>query len=161
MSVCLSPKPLSLLELLLLTIKPINHQAYRPLSLLTIKPTNLWSSFATFKPFGLFAKNYQKDKVVSKWFQSCVPWSPPCHHVDCFTVDNISQTLFGLVLMRYSMARLGQQTMNITVGDQNLIILMAQPACSFCTGAEKWGDNGTIFWSIFYTILEKMCGFYV
>ena len=38
MSVCLSQKPLSLLEFLLLAIEPINHRAYRPLSLLTIKP---------------------------------------------------------------------------------------------------------------------------
>ena len=36
------------------TIEPINHQAYRPSSLLTIEPIDLWSSFATFKPFGLF-----------------------------------------------------------------------------------------------------------
>ena len=35
------------------TIKPIDHRAYRPSSLLTIKPIDLWSSFATFKPFGL------------------------------------------------------------------------------------------------------------
>ena len=37
-SVSLSPKPLSLSELLLSTIEPINHQAYQPLSLSTIKP---------------------------------------------------------------------------------------------------------------------------
>ena len=37
----------------LLTIKPIDHQVYRPSSPLTIKPIELWSSFATFKPFGL------------------------------------------------------------------------------------------------------------
>ena len=37
-----------------LRIAPIGHQAYRPSSLSTIKPINLWSSFATFKPFGLF-----------------------------------------------------------------------------------------------------------
>ena len=36
------------------TIKPINHQAYRPSSLSPIEPINLWSSLATFKPFGLF-----------------------------------------------------------------------------------------------------------
>ena len=58
MSVCLSvsplPKPLSLSELLLSTIEPINHHAYRPSSLSTIKPINFSSSFATFKPFGLF-----------------------------------------------------------------------------------------------------------
>ena len=35
------------------TIEPINHQAYHPLSPLTIEPINLWSSFATFKPFSL------------------------------------------------------------------------------------------------------------
>ena len=38
----------------LLPIEPINHQAYQLLSLLPIEPINLWSSFATFKPFGLF-----------------------------------------------------------------------------------------------------------
>ena len=84
-SVCQSPKPLSLSELLLSTsepinqwayqpsslstiepinhqayqpsslliIEPINHQAYQPLSPLTIEPIDLWSSFATFKPFPL------------------------------------------------------------------------------------------------------------
>ena len=48
--------------------------------------------------------------------------------------------------------------MNILAGGENLIILMAahRPA----TGAEKWGDNGTIFWNIFNTISDKMCGFY-
>ena len=35
------------------TIKPIDHQAYQPSSLSTIKPINIWSSFATFNPFGL------------------------------------------------------------------------------------------------------------
>ena len=34
----LLPKPLSLSELLLLTIKPMDHQAYGPSSLTTIKP---------------------------------------------------------------------------------------------------------------------------
>ena len=38
----------------LLTIKPINHRAYWQSSLLIIEPINLWSSFVTFKPFGLF-----------------------------------------------------------------------------------------------------------
>ena len=38
LSVHLSQKPLSLSELLLSTIKPIDHQAYQPLSLSTIKP---------------------------------------------------------------------------------------------------------------------------
>ena len=41
-----NPKPLR--------IAPINHRAYWPSSLSIIKPINLWSSFATFKPFGLF-----------------------------------------------------------------------------------------------------------
>ena len=36
------------------TIVPINHQAYKSPSLWTIEPINLWSSFATFKPSGLF-----------------------------------------------------------------------------------------------------------
>ena len=58
LSVSPLPKPLSLSELLLLTIKPINQNAYRPSSLLTIKPINLSSSFATFKPFGLFAYSF-------------------------------------------------------------------------------------------------------
>ena len=34
-------------------IEPINHQAYWPSSPLTTMPIDLWSSFATFKPFGL------------------------------------------------------------------------------------------------------------
>ena len=38
LSVCLLPKPLSLSDLLLSDIKPIDHQAYQPLSLSTIKP---------------------------------------------------------------------------------------------------------------------------
>ena len=69
-SVCLSvrqsPKPLSLSELLLSTI---DHQAYQPSSQLTIKPINLWSSFATFKPFSLFLchrstlLNYPKQRM--------------------------------------------------------------------------------------------------
>ena len=46
LSVTKTPQPL--------TIAPINHGAYLPLCLSTIKPINLWSSFATFKPFGLF-----------------------------------------------------------------------------------------------------------
>ena len=52
------------------TIKPIDHQAYQPSSQLTIKPINLWSSFATFKPFGLFLchtstlLNYPKQRNV-------------------------------------------------------------------------------------------------
>ena len=36
------------------TIGPIDHQAYRPSSPLTTEPIDLRSSFATFKPFGLF-----------------------------------------------------------------------------------------------------------
>ena len=42
LSICPVSKPLSLSELLLSTIEPINHQAYgayRPLSLSTIEPT--------------------------------------------------------------------------------------------------------------------------
>ena len=55
------------------TIKPIDHQAYQPMSLstnwtyqpqayrpsspLTIMPIDCWSSFATFKPFGLLGSN--------------------------------------------------------------------------------------------------------
>ena len=35
-------------------IKPIDYRAHWPLSPLTIEPIDLWSSFATFKPFGLF-----------------------------------------------------------------------------------------------------------
>ena len=55
LSVCLlSPKPLSLSELLLSTIKPIDHQAYRPSSLSTIEPSDYWanwpSSLLTIKP---------------------------------------------------------------------------------------------------------------
>ena len=63
MSVCLSvcplQKPLSLTESLLSSIKPINHQAYRPSCLLTIKPINIEpinhqahqpSSLLTIKP---------------------------------------------------------------------------------------------------------------
>ena len=38
LSVCPSSKPLSLSELLLLTIKPIDHRAYQPLRLSTIEP---------------------------------------------------------------------------------------------------------------------------
>ena len=38
MSVYLSQKPLSLSELLLLAIEPIDHQAYQPLSLSAIEP---------------------------------------------------------------------------------------------------------------------------
>ena len=38
----------------LLTIEPIDHQAYQPSSLSTIEPIDILSSFATFKPFGLF-----------------------------------------------------------------------------------------------------------
>ena len=37
LSISLSPKPLSLLEMLLLTIEPINHRAYQPSSLSTIE----------------------------------------------------------------------------------------------------------------------------
>ena len=60
-------KPLSLSESVLSTIKPIDHWAYQPLSLMsiepidhraywpsslsTIEPIDLSSSFATFKPF--------------------------------------------------------------------------------------------------------------
>ena len=36
------------------TIEPINHQADRPSCLSTFETIDLWSSFATFKPFGLF-----------------------------------------------------------------------------------------------------------
>ena len=48
-------RPLSLL-----IIRPIDHRAYWPSSLSTIKPIdhqayNFWSSFTTFKPFGLLS----------------------------------------------------------------------------------------------------------
>ena len=39
-SVCLSQKPLSLSELLLLAIEPIDHWAYQPSRLYTIEPIN-------------------------------------------------------------------------------------------------------------------------
>ena len=61
MFVSLLPKPLSLSESLLLTIEPtttiqpIDHQAYQPFSLSTIKPPiNLWSSFGCFEDFSWF-----------------------------------------------------------------------------------------------------------
>ena len=57
-SVRLLQKPLSLSELFLSAIEPIDNRAYRPLSLLTIKPIDLWSSFATFKPFRLFCIHF-------------------------------------------------------------------------------------------------------
>ena len=61
-SICLSisssQKPISLTELLLSTIKPIDHQACWQLSLLTLNPIDIWSSFTTFQPFGL---------VISFW----------------------------------------------------------------------------------------------
>ena len=52
-NVCLSQKTLSLSKLIA-TIEPIDHE-----------PINLWSSFATFNPFGLFEyeKNYKKNSV--------------------------------------------------------------------------------------------------
>ena len=58
-----------------LTIEPINHRAYRaidhwafqPSSLLTMEPidhrANLWSSFATFMPFGLFNIFIKKQEI--------------------------------------------------------------------------------------------------
>ena len=54
MSVCPSQKPLSPTELLLSTIEPTDHLAYRPSSLSTIKPINHQayqpSSLSTIKP---------------------------------------------------------------------------------------------------------------
>ena len=59
------------------TIESIDHQAYLPLSLSTIEPIrpssqstiepiDLWSSFATFKPFGLFVISivFPRDQLV-------------------------------------------------------------------------------------------------
>ena len=59
------------------TIKPIDHQAYQPWSLSPIKPINhwayqpstiepiyVWSSFVTFKPFGLFTIRFQTFKSI-------------------------------------------------------------------------------------------------
>ena len=56
-------RPLSLL-----TIKPFDHQAYQPSSPLTIKPIHLRSFFATFKPFGLlplplYFENFHQIKM--------------------------------------------------------------------------------------------------
>ena len=61
----------------LLTIGPSNHQAYRPSSLSTIKPINhwpfapidLWSSFATFKPFSLLLEDKLFNFNVCENFQ--------------------------------------------------------------------------------------------
>ena len=50
----------------LLTIKPIDHQAYGPSSPLTIKSINLWSSFATFKPFGLLVRAWTYIHIYYK-----------------------------------------------------------------------------------------------
>ena len=69
LSLRLLQKPLSLPKLLLSTIKPIDHQAYQPLSLLTIKPINLWSSFVTFKPFSLFITTWLTNNVQTQILQ--------------------------------------------------------------------------------------------
>ena len=103
--VCLSQKPLSLSELFLSTIKPIHHLAYWPSSLLTIEPINhlayqasslmtikhinLWSSFATFKPFGLFMINVPTNffayvqSVAYRWAPSSLHavWRPAASEI--------------------------------------------------------------------------------
>ena len=49
----------------LLTIKSMDHRAYQPSSLSTIEPIDLWSSFATFKPFGLLhLGSLAKQKIL-------------------------------------------------------------------------------------------------
>ena len=74
MSVCQSvrqsQKPLSLSELLLSTIEPIDHQAYQPSSPLTIEPIDLWSSFTTFKPFDLLGWTYAERWAYIKWTEN-------------------------------------------------------------------------------------------
>ena len=64
MSLSLSQKPFSLSELLLLTIEPINCQAYQPSSLSTIEPIDHWacdhqaywpSSLSNFEPINHWA----------------------------------------------------------------------------------------------------------
>ena len=58
----------------LLTVKPIDHQAYWPSSPLIIKPINLSSSFATFKPFGLFKNfTYTRMEPCASGFCFCAP----------------------------------------------------------------------------------------
>ena len=49
----------------LLIIEPINHQAYQPLSPLTIESIDLWSSFATFKPFHLLGEFWHCGQLFS------------------------------------------------------------------------------------------------
>ena len=59
LTVCPSQEPLSLSELLLSTIEPIDHRAYQPSNLLTIEPINhqtYWpSSLLTIKPINHWA----------------------------------------------------------------------------------------------------------
>ena len=47
-------------EFPVITSQSISHQ---PSSPLTIEPIDLWSSFATFKPFGLF--DFEKAQLIS------------------------------------------------------------------------------------------------
>ena len=54
------------LPLSLSTIEPINHRTYQPWSLSTFKPIDLWSSFATFKPFGLLTLSGIKNQTFQK-----------------------------------------------------------------------------------------------
>ena len=77
----------------LLTIKPIDHQASQPLSLLTIEPINLWCSFTTLKPFGLLeGKMGQNLNFQTLLFHQICGWTYlPCI-VDSGTVpvlDNV------------------------------------------------------------------------
>ena len=72
-SVCPSQKTLSLSELLLLTIEPIDHRAYQPSIPLTIKPFDLWSSFVTFKPLGLLDIQGLKN-IQCKHFDNIYWW---------------------------------------------------------------------------------------
>ena len=68
------------------TIEPIDHRAYQPLSLSTIipidhqaypstiKPINLSSSFASFKPFGLFCRIWLHDVPLMKQTLPYLSW---------------------------------------------------------------------------------------
>ena len=67
------------------TIKPIDHWAYQSYCPSTIEPINLWSSFATFKPVGLFlVRSKYENSVLSLTYKNSAKSSSKSTIWRCF-----------------------------------------------------------------------------